>query len=190
MKLFVFLHNQLASAVVRKTDADACIFHRTGKTDGLTCFDGRVKLGLYRLERLDKTGLRADDLTVRQDAARANRVAVADFPRADADFLRHFVEQTLDGKAGLRHAEAAERACGRIVRIKCPTPDFKVFVGIGTCRMRAGALKNRTAERCKRARIGHDLRLHALNNAVFVAADCKVHPERVALRVDQQRLFS
>ena len=56
--------------------------------------------------------------------------------------------------------------------------------------MRAGALKNRTAERCKRARIGHDLRLHALNDAVFVAADRKVHPERVALRVDQQRLFS
>ena len=50
------------------TDADACVLHRTGKTDGLACFDGLVKLGLYRLERLDKAGLRADDLAVRQDA--------------------------------------------------------------------------------------------------------------------------
>ena len=56
--------------------------------------------------------------------------------------------------------------------------------------MGAGPLENGAAEGRKRAGIGHDLRLHALNDTVFVAADRKIHPERVALGMHEQRLGS
>ena len=56
---------------------------------------------------------------------------------------------------------------------------------VGTRRVCTGALKHRAAERGKAAGIGHNARLHALNDAVFVAAHRKVHPHRVALGVDE-----
>ena len=190
MKLFVLLDDELTPAIVGKTHADARVFHRAGKADRLSGLHRLVERRLHGLQRLDKSCLRAHDLPIRQHTSRTDRVAVADFPRADADFLRHFVEQALNCKARLRHAEAAERARRGIVRIIRAALDLKVFIGVGACRVGAGPLENGAAEGRKRAGIGHDLRLYALNDAVFIAADRKVHPERVPLGMYQQGLCS
>ena len=188
MQLFIVLHDQLAAPPVGDADADARVFHRAGKSHGLSGGDGGVIFRLYRLQRFGKTRFRADDLPVRQHAAGADGVTPADLPRRNADLVRHFVQQALHGKARLRHAEAAERARGRVIGIVGSAFNFKIFVGIRTCRVRARALQNRAAERRERAGVGVDGRLHTLNDAVFVTAERKIHPERVALGVHEQRL--
>ena len=185
MDLAVLADDELAAPVVGKADADARVLHRAGKADGISVLLGFVKVGLDGLERFDKTRLGPDDLAVRQHLAGADSIAVADLPRGDADKVGHLVQERLGRKAGLRHAEAAERARGRIIRIIGVALDLEIFIVIRACRVRAGALEHRAAEGGKAARVGHDLRLHALNDAVFVAAHRKVHPHRMALGMHQ-----
>ena len=187
MQLFVSLDDQLAAAIVRQTHADARVFHRAGQSDRLTRLDGGVIVGPDRLERLHKAGLRPDDLPVRQDAAGADGVAQTDLQWRNADLVGHFVQQRLDREAGLRDAKAAERARGRIVGVVGGAFDLKILVGVGAGGVRTRALEHRAAERGERAGVGHDLRLDALDDAVFVAAHREIHPERVPLRVDEQR---
>ena len=92
MHLTFLINNELAAPVVGKSHADARILHRTGKADRFAVFDRFVIVGLDGLERFDKARFRADDLAVRQHLARADGVAVANFPRGDADKVGHLVE--------------------------------------------------------------------------------------------------
>ena len=185
MYLPVILDDQPAAPPVRDADADARVLHRAGDADRVARSNRRVIGGLDGLERLDKARGLVHNLPVREDAAGADGVAVADLPRGDADEVGHLVQQRLRAEAGLRHTEAAERARGWIVRIVGVPLDLEVFVGIRPRRVRARALEHRPAERGKRARIGHDGGLHALNDAVFVAAHREIHVEAVPLRVDE-----
>ena len=89
--LAILADDELAAPIVGKTDADARVFHRAGKADGLAVFHGFVIVGLDGLERFDKARFRADDLAVRQHLARADGVAVANLPRGDADKVGHLV---------------------------------------------------------------------------------------------------
>ena len=139
MHLTFLINNDLAAPVVGKSHADARILHRTGKADRFAVFDRFVIVGLDGLERFDKAGLRPDDLAVGQHLAGANGVAVADLPRGDADKIRHLIQKRFGRKAGLRHAEAAERARGRIVRIVGVALDFKILIVIRARGMRARA---------------------------------------------------
>ena len=188
MQLAVAFHNQLAPAVVGQAYADARIFHRAGDAYGLSCRDSRVVVGLHGLQRLGKARLRPDNLSVGQHLTGADGVAPADLPRADAHLVGHFIEQRFDGKARLRHAEATERAGRRVIGIIGSSLDGEIFIGIRPGGVRARAFKNRSAQRGKRARIGDDFRFHAEDMPLFVAAHRKVHPKRVTLGMDKQRL--
>ena len=188
MQLPVVLHDQLAAPPVGKTDAHARIFHRAGKTDGLSGRAGRIVCLLHGLKRLNKPRLRADDLAVRQDAAGTDGVAEADLPRRDADDVRHFIQQRFDRKAGLRHAEAAERARRRVVGVVRCAIDLKILVGIGACGVGAGAFEHRPAERGKRARVRDDLCLDAEDLSGLITTEREVHPERMPLGMDEKRL--
>ena len=186
MHLCVVFHDQLAAAPVGDADADTRVFHRAGNADGLAQFHGLVVIRLDRLQRLDKARFRADDLAVRQLLPGPDGVAVADFPRGDADLIGHFVQKRLGGEARLRDAEAAERARGRVVGIVGRAFDLEILIVIGAGCVRTRTLKHRAAQRGERAGVGIDLGLDALNDAVFVAAHGEVHPERVALGMDEQ----
>ncbi len=187
VELAVAFHDQLASAPVGKSHANARVFHRTGQTNGLSGFDGGIKIILYGLKRFHQAGLRAHDLSVWQYAARADGVAAANLPRRNADDLGHFIQHRLNGKARLRHAEAAECARRRVVGVIGRALDLKILIGIGAGRMGTRALKHGAAQRGKRARVRGDARLDAKDFAVFVAAHGEVHPERMALGMNQER---
>ncbi len=74
-------------------------------------------------------------------------VAVADFPRGDADLIGHFVQKRLGGEARLRDAEAAERARGRVVGIVGRALDLEILIVIGAGCVRTCTLKHRAAQR-------------------------------------------
>ena len=188
MDLRVVFHDQLAAAPVGDADADARVFHCAGNADRLSLFHCLVVIRLDCLKRFDKARFRAHDLAVRQFLSGPNGVAVTDFPRGDADLVGHFVQKRLGGEARLRDAEAAERACGRVVGIIGRALDLEILIVIGAGCVCARAFEHRAAQRSERAGVGVDLGLDALNNAVFIAAHGEVHPERVALGMDEQRL--
>ena len=84
----------LADAVVDpifKVVAVAPLVMEPGKADRFAVFDRFVIVGLDGLERFDKARFGADDLAVRQHLARADGVAVANFPRGDADKVGHLI---------------------------------------------------------------------------------------------------
>ena len=56
----------------------------------------RVIVGLYRLKRLLKGGGAVRNLTVRQNAARLDRIPVTDLPWSDPDLLRQQVDERLE----------------------------------------------------------------------------------------------
>ena len=175
-----------AAARIGNAHADARVLHRAGDADVLILLADV----LHRLERFHKTGGRRRDLPVRQRLPGADGVAVADLPRGDAQLVCHLCERHFHGVAGLRHAEAAERARGRIVRIVRLAGDLKIFVVIGARRVRAGTLEHRAAERGIRAGVGDHLGLDALNESVAIAAHGDGHLHRVPLRVDEHTFLS
>ena len=189
MHLAVVLHNQLAAAPVGKPHAHAGVLHGAGKAHRVAVFHRLVIVGLHRLQRLHQARFRPHDLAVGQYAAGADGVAVADLPGGDTHLVRHHVQKGLRGKAGLGHAEAPESPGRGIVGIIGVAGDLKILVGVGPRRMGAGPLQHRPAQGGKGAGIGNHAGLHALDDAVFVAAHGEVHPERMALGMDQNRLL-
>jgi len=176
--------HQAAPSRIRDAHAHAGVLHGAGQAH---IFIG-VYVGLHRLQRLRKAGGFVHDLTVGQLLSRTNGIPVADLPGGDAHDVRHFIEQRLNTETGLGHAETPEGTGGRIVGIVGPAVDLKVLIVVGTRRMGTGPLQYGTAQRGIGAGIGNDLRRHALNDAVFVAADGKLHLHRMALGVDQDAL--
>ena len=81
MDLFILKNCQLAAAPVRQAHADAGVFHCRSQTDRLAGSHRLVVIGLDSFQCLDKTRGLIDDLTVRQDLTRPDRVAHADLPR-------------------------------------------------------------------------------------------------------------
>ncbi len=70
-----------------------------------------------RIEAGGKTGTCGDHLTGRRAVAGADRVAVAQLERIDAEAPGELVEQGLGRDHRLRHAEAAEGARRRLIGI-------------------------------------------------------------------------
>ena len=168
-------------ARIRQPYAHARVFHGAGYAREPCAL---VSI-LHGLKRFNKAGGSIRNLAVWQHLPRAYGVYIAYLPRAYAYFVRHAVEHGFHCKAGLRNAEAAERPRRGIVCVVRIAVYFKILVVIRPCRMGTGALQHRPAKACIRARIRNNGCLHALNNAVFVAAQREFHIHRVALGVDE-----
>ena len=187
--LSVVLHDELAAPPVGDAHAHAGVLHGAGDTHRVACRHRRVIGGLDGLQRLHKAGGLVHDLAVGQHAAGLYGVAVPDLPRADAHQIGHLVQQRLRAEAGLCHAEAPERAGRRVVGVVGMSLDLKILIGVRPCRVGAGPLQHRSAQRRERAGVGHHAGLHALNDAVFVTAHGELHVKAVALGVDEDGLL-
>ena len=149
-------------------------------------FHGFVVIGLHRLQRFHQSRGAVHDLTVGQDAAGSDGIAVADLPRGNTHLVRHFVQQRFNAEAGLGHAEAPEGSGRGIVRIVGPAVDLIGFVLIRARAVGAGPFQHRPAQRGVGPGVGDALRRHALNDAVFIAAQREFHLHGVTLGMDQQ----
>ena len=174
-------HPEPHAARVRQPDAHACVFHGAGNARESCAL---VSI-LHGLKRFNKAGGSIRNLAVRQHLPRADGVYVAYLPRAYAYFVRHAVEHGFHCKAGLRNAEAAERPRRGIVCIVRIAVYFKILIVVRPRRMGASTLQHRPAKAGIRARVRNNGCLHALNNAVFVAAQREFHVHRVALWVNE-----
>ena len=188
MDLLIRLHDQLAAAPVGQPHAHAGVLHGTRKAHRLPGGQSCVIVGLDDLQRLRKPRLRTHDLAVGQLLPGPDGVAVADLPGGDADLLCHLVEERFNGKAGLGHAKAPESPGGGVVGVVGRAFDLEVLVVVGTRGVGAGSLQHGAAQGGEGAGVGVDGGFHALDDAVFVAADGEVHPEGMALGVDQKAL--
>ncbi len=186
----IVLHDELAAAPVGDAHAHAGVLHGAGDAHRVAVFHRLVIGGLDGLQCLHKAGGVVHDLAVGQHAAGADGVAVADLPGGDAHQVGHLVQQRLGTEAGLGDAEAPEGAGRGIVGVVGAALDLEVLVGVGAGGVGAGALQHGAAQRGKRAGVGHHAGLHALNDAVFVAAHSEVHLEAVALGVDKDGLLT
>ena len=178
------LHHQAAAAPVRQAHAYAGILHGAADTYILS----RVVVGLYRLQGLHQACLRPHNLAVGQHLSGTNGIAVADLPGGDAHQIRHLIEQRFNGKAGLGHTEAPEGPGRRIVGIIGITVNLEIFIMIGTRGVSTRTLQHRPAQGGVSSGIGNDVSRHALDDAVFIAADGKLHLHGMALGVDQNTL--
>ena len=91
MDLGVILDNKFCTAPVRKSYADARVFHCAGQADGGSVFDRFIIVGLDCQKGLHQSCFGTDDLTVRQYTSGTDRVPVTDFPGGNADFVRHHI---------------------------------------------------------------------------------------------------
>ena len=175
------LHDQPDTARVGDAHAHAGVLHGAGQAHVAV----GVHVGLYGLQRFHETGGLVYDLSVGQLLAGADGVAVADLPGGDADQVGHLIQQAFDAETGLRDAEAAEGAGGRIVGVIGPAVDLEVLIVIRTGGVGAGALQDGAAQRGVSAGVGNDFRSHALDDAVFVAAQAELHLHGMALGMDE-----
>ena len=188
MDLLVLLNQQLDTAGIGDTNADACVLHCAADANRLAGSQSSVVVGLDSFQSLNQAGGVVNDLAVGQDAPGTDCVDVTDLPGSDADLLGHHVQQGLGGEAGLSNAEATECACGRIVGVVCGALDFEVFVSVGTCCMGTCTLQNGAAQRCVCTGVGLADCLNAQDLTVVVTAHGEVHDEVMTLGMDQQGL--
>ena len=85
------------------------------------------------------------DLPVGQHLSGTDGVAVAHLPGIQTSHLSQQVEVHLRRKDRLGHAEAAERACRRVVGVNGGAVDVDILVIVGACRMGTGSLEHRAA---------------------------------------------
>ena len=130
------------------------------------------------------------DLSVGQHGAGLDGVDVANLPRIDADLLGEHVDERLEGELGLAHAEAAESARRRVVRVVAVAADVGVLVLVGADGVRAGALEDRAAQARVGARVEVDLAVHAGEVAGLVAAQGEGAAHVVALGVEGEGLLA
>ena len=111
-------HRGVAAAIPHAADADAAPEHARGPgVEPLGLFPRRLPVRPQPFEAGGEPGARLEHLAGRRLVADANRVDVAEFERVDAAALGHLVHQHVVQQRRLRHAEAAERARGRLVGV-------------------------------------------------------------------------
>ena len=125
MDLVILLDDQLAAAPVGNANAHTGILHGTGNALDL----GIVIVFLNCQQSLNQTGGFVHDLTVGQHSAGTDGIAEADLPRGDPYQIRCHIQQGLNGKAGLSHAEATEGTGGLVM---CKLTGGKVNPLIGS----------------------------------------------------------
>ena len=145
---------------------------------------------LYCLQGLHQAGGIVHDLAVGEGLAGPDGVAVADLPGGDAHLFRHFVEQGLDGKAGLGYPKAPEGSGRGVVGVPGVAVDLEVLIVVRAGRMGAGPLQHRAAQAGIGAGIRHHLGLYALNDAVLIAPQGEFHIHGVALGMDQDAFLA
>ncbi|MPM42921.1 hypothetical protein SDC9_89593 [bioreactor metagenome] len=180
------LNDQPRPAGIGDTHAHARVLH--GAADA-HIFCG-VIIGLHRLQRLRKPRGRVHDLAVGQFLSRSDGIAPADLPGGDSHLIRHLAQKAFHAKAGLRDSEAPKRPGGGIVGVIRPPVDLKILIVVRPRRMGTGPLQHRPSQRRIGSGIRNDLRRHALNDAVFIAAHGKLHLHGMPLGVDEDALGS
>ena len=130
------------------------------------------------------------DLAVGQDLARLDGVAVPDLPRRDAHLVGEKVDEALERELALAHAEAAERAGGRVVGVPAKAANVRVLVAVRAHGVRAGALEDRAAQRRVGSGVEVDLAVQAHEGAVLVAAEGEGALHVVALGVEVDGLLA
>ena len=190
MKFLIILHDQFHTSCIRNTNADTGIFHCTADPDRFSCRHRCIIIFLDHLQSLHKACGIIYDLAIRKDFSRADRIAVADLPWSDADFICHHIKQGLCRKTGLRYTKSTESSCRRIVCIVSSSLDLKVFVMVRTCCMGAGTFQDRTAKGGKSTCIRSDACFYAHDITIFITAHRHIHIERMTLRMDKERLCS
>ena len=179
------LDANLAAAGVGQAHTHAGILHGAGNA-GVA---GMRIVGILDLEQrlLQRRGA-VGNLTVGQNLARLDGIAVANLPRIQADLLGQQVDQALERKLGLANAKATVRAGGRVVGVVAKTANVGVLVLVGTDGVRAGALEHRAAQRRVGAGVKVDLAVQAGKVALGVAAQRKGAVHGVALGMERERL--
>ena len=183
----VLLDGERGATDVRHAVADAHVLDPARQPDRLAL---RARLVVARLDQRERL-LQADRVQLLARAERRallQRVAVADLPRVEPELDGQHVERALDGEPGLVGAEPAHRAARRVVGVHRLPLDVHVVDVVGAGRVAARALDHLRAHRRVRALVADHLGAHRGELAVRVAADRVVHGDRVALRVQADRL--
>ena len=157
----------------------------------LAAGDGVVVVGLDGVEADPRAEAPVvHDLTGSPDGAGRHDVARAHLPSADADLLGEAVDHALHRELRLIGAEAAERAADRVVGAHGDGLDVDGRHRVRTGRVAGGPFEHLHADRRVRPRVAEHPRPHGRELPVGVAAGRVLHPDRMALRVHQQRFLA
>ena len=143
-----------------------------------------VKIWLDRLQALLHRRRDIGNLSVRQNLARLDGVAVADLPRRDTDLRCQHIDQRFQRVFALADTESTESAGRRIVGIPAVAADIGILIGIRSDRMRAGTLEHRSAKRCIGTGVEIDLTVETGKMSVLVAAQGKGSLHRMPFRME------
>ena len=183
---FTILYCHNTASCIGNANAHTGILHSAGNSYILILLADV----LHSLQRLHKARRGWSYLPIGQGLTRTDRIAVADLPWRNTEFMGHLGECHLHGVAGLGHTKASECTCRRVIGIVRPTGDLEIVVVIRSCGVCARALQHRTAQRGVRTGIGDDLRLDALNQAIVVAAHGDGHLHGMPFGVDENTFLT